>query len=234
MTIARTLRAPRALVALLAATLLALLGGLWTAAPATAHDELISSNPGDGEVLDEQPQWLELNFSGNIQEIGTEITVERDGTDYSAGSYTVEGTTLTSALPDDLEPGEYTVNWRVVSEDGHPVSGSFAFTIAGGEDAAPEDEAEADGADETAGLGGGVVDGGGQDVQDDRGALGSGGGDGWSPITIVILSLGVLAAVAAVVVLLTRKRQFGQAGQDGQPGPDGQPGQGDADGPQKP
>src|SRR5699024_10824890 len=32
-------------------------------------------------------------------------------------------------LADDLPAGEYSVDWRVVSADGHPISGEFTFTV---------------------------------------------------------------------------------------------------------
>lgn len=32
-------------------------------------------------------------------------------------------------LPDKLAQGTYMVSWRVVSADGHPISGAFTFSI---------------------------------------------------------------------------------------------------------
>jgi methionine-rich copper-binding protein CopC len=37
-------------------------------------------------------------------------------------------TQITAALP-KLSPGKYAVNWRVVSEDGHIMSGQLSFTF---------------------------------------------------------------------------------------------------------
>ncbi|MBR7504088.1 copper resistance protein CopC, partial [Mycobacterium tuberculosis] len=85
-------------------------------------DQLISTNPENGAQLDKQPEWLEMKFSGEIQAVGSEVKVKVDGTDVSAGELTAEGTTLSVALPDNLKPGAYTVVWRVVSSDGHPIS----------------------------------------------------------------------------------------------------------------
>ncbi|RAF01428.1 copper resistance protein CopC, partial [Burkholderia multivorans] len=71
------------------------------AAPASAHDQLISTNPENGAQLDKQPEWLEMKFSGEIQAVGSEAMVKVDGTDVSAGELTAEGTTLSVALPDN-------------------------------------------------------------------------------------------------------------------------------------
>ena len=112
-----------------AALLVAAMSVFAFAPAASAHDQLVSSNPEDGAELDQQPKWLEMNFSGDIQEVGSEVKVIVDGKDVSAGELTVEGKKLSVALPDDLKPGDYEVTWRVVSQDGHPISGDYAFTI---------------------------------------------------------------------------------------------------------
>ena len=178
-------------------------------APASAHDQLVSSNPEDGAELDQQPEWLEMTFSGNIQEVGSEVTVVVDGKDVSAGELTVEGKKLSVALPDDLKPGDYEVTWRVVSQDGHPISGDYAFTIKDSEGAGGAVEEST-----KAGLGGGVVDEPGKDTGE-RGEIGeaSGSDSGMSTPMIVLLSVGGLAIV--IVVLLMRRKAQGLPGTQG-------------------
>ena len=186
-------------------------------APASAHDQLVSSNPEDGAELDQQPEWLEMTFSGNIQEVGSEVTVVVDGKDVSAGELTVEGKKLSVALPDDLKPGDYEVTWRVVSQDGHPISGDYAFTIKDSEGAGGAVEEST-----KAGLGGGVVDEPGKDTGE-RGEIGeaSGSDSGMSTPMIVLLSVGGLAIIVIVVLLMRRKAQGlpGTQGDDSSSGP---------------
>ncbi|MGC3021782.1 MULTISPECIES: copper resistance CopC family protein [unclassified Brevibacterium] len=186
-------------------------------APASAHDQLVSSNPEDGAELDQQPEWLEMTFSGNIQEVGSEVTVVVDGKDVSAGELTVEGKKLSVALPDDLKPGDYEVTWRVVSQDGHPISGDYAFTIKDSEGAGGAVEEST-----KAGLGGGVVDEPGKDTGE-RGEIGeaSGSDSGMSTPMIVLLSVGGLAIIVIVVLLMRRKAQGlpGTKGDDSSSGP---------------
>ena len=65
-----------------------------------------------------------------MQELGTEIAVTGpDAVD--------DGGVVTMPLPADLAAGAYTVDWRATSGDGHPISGSFAFTVESGPEAAP-------------------------------------------------------------------------------------------------
>jgi len=37
---------------------------------------------------------------------------------------------VVAGIPGAVAPGRYTVHWRTMSRDGHPVSGTFAFTLA--------------------------------------------------------------------------------------------------------
>src|SRR5699024_2730743 len=148
-----------------------------------------------------------MTFSGEIQEVGSEVTVVVDGKDVSAGELTVEGKKLEVALPDDLKPGDYEVTWRVVSQDGHPISGDYAFTITDSEGAV-RDVKEASEESTKAGRGGGVVDERGKDTEE-RGEIGETAGidSGRSTPLIVRLSVGGGAIIGIVVLRMRRKSQ---------------------------
>lgn len=206
-----------ALSLLLSAVLTLVIGsfGLMSASPALAHDQLIGSNPKNGAKLDKQPEWLELEFSGNIQDIGTEIQVMHDGKDVSAGEITIEGRKVTSALPDDLGPGDYKVVWRVVSSDGHPISGDLTFTIndsnaAGGTtsenegDDANEQPAEGTG-DNNADSANTNENAAETSADTDASATASEDNGGISPIAYVVIALGAVGVVALVIVMFRRK-----------------------------
>ena len=173
-------------------------------APASAHDQLVSSNPEDGSKVDQQPEWIEMVFSGEVQEVGSEVKVVIDGKNVSAGELAVDGKKLAVALPDNLKPGDYKVTWRVVSSDRcHPISGDFDFTIADAEGARRSVEQSSQ-----AGLGGGVVDEPSKDTEE-RGEIGesTGSDSGMSTPMIVLLAVGGLAIIVIVVLLMRRKAQ---------------------------
>lgn len=119
---------------------------LWltlVAAPASAHDTLVDSYPQEQATLSEVPEELVLDFSGEISEMGVQFMVTGpDGRDVIMGTPTVEGTTVTQGLAEELVDGDYVIAWRVTSSDGHPISGEIPFTIAAGgaNDPAGEDE----------------------------------------------------------------------------------------------
>ncbi|MDO8120454.1 copper resistance protein CopC [Isoptericola sp. b490] len=110
------------------AMLLAGLALIGLAGPARAHDQLVGTDPADGAVVDAVPSQVALTFSEDVLDISTTVVVA--GPDGRVPTTpTVDGGTVTAPLPDGLPDGPYTVTWRVVSADGHPVQGSFAFTV---------------------------------------------------------------------------------------------------------
>lgn len=118
---------------------------VWSA-PAYAHAELIESDPADGAELDQAPDEIVLTFSEHIEQIGAEVLItDPDGDEVQDGDPRISGPTLTHDLTEDRPAGEYTAQWRVVSADGHPISGEFTFTAA---DATGAEAGSAPGADE--------------------------------------------------------------------------------------
>ncbi|WP_031071794.1 copper resistance protein CopC [Streptomyces sp. NRRL S-118] len=112
-----------------------LLGALFTgAAPASAHAALTGSDPKDGAVVATAPKGVTLTFSEQIALGDDAIRVlEPSGAradtgelrDLCAGSVVKYGVALRAGLPD----GTYTVAWRAVSADSHPIAGAFTFSI---------------------------------------------------------------------------------------------------------
>ncbi|KUG58388.1 hypothetical protein AVL62_10770 [Serinicoccus chungangensis] len=127
------------------AALLAALALVALPLPAQAHDELTGSDPEDGATVEAGDlDELTMTFSGEIAQVGAAVTVtDPDGGSALEGEPEVEGTEMTQDLVDDLADGDYAVAWRVTSEDGHPISGEFGFSVTGGEDEAEQDTAEA-------------------------------------------------------------------------------------------
>lgn len=111
-----------------------------TAVPASAHDQLVSSTPADGEVFATAPTGVSMTFSGELLVLDSDLTgavvlvVDESGTDWVAGPVTVSGKTVTAELDPAMPVAGYQVRWQVVSEDGHPISGVIPFTVG---DAAP-------------------------------------------------------------------------------------------------
>lgn len=111
---------------------------------ASAHDELVSTNPADGASLTEAPRQLKLSFSGDIMDMdgANQVRVTNAaGDNVAQGNPEVKGTNITQELAAGNGDDTYTVTWRVVSSDGHPIQGTLTYQVAQG--ATPTGEAAA-------------------------------------------------------------------------------------------
>ncbi|GGJ74863.1 hypothetical protein GCM10010123_01050 [Pilimelia anulata] len=118
--------APRTAAAVLAGLVLALA----SAAPAAAHNQLTSASPAKNATLAVAPKAVALTFMQPLNPDFTTITVT-DGNQQAVptGAPAVAGTKGTVTISRALANGTYRVAYRVVSTDGHPVQGSYTFTV---------------------------------------------------------------------------------------------------------
>lgn len=137
---------PAMLVAGLVATSLATF-----ATSAVAHASLVSSEPSDGDVLDEAPEEIRLSFNEPVEVASDGLRVLDADTDRVRVEVVDDGdpATLTGTLPDGINEGAYVISYRVASADGHPVNGVLTFTV--GDTASVDDAVLADIAEATDG-----------------------------------------------------------------------------------
>ncbi|HET9422453.1 MAG TPA: copper resistance protein CopC [Nocardioides sp.] len=117
--------APRALAAGWLAVLALVLG----APPASAHATLLSTDPAEGEVVAKTPDVVTFTFDEPVSLTDDSIQVFDAAGEPVGSSASSEDEIVTADLPDELSAGTYAVAWRVVSADGHPISGSLTFSV---------------------------------------------------------------------------------------------------------
>lgn len=109
---------------------LVLLGVLGQATVASAHAELVATNPGDGTIVAEAPRSVQLEFSERVSLRPDGVRVLDDqGRRVDRGRASASGSTVTAPVRSKLAQGSYVVAWRAVSADGHPVHGAFTFSV---------------------------------------------------------------------------------------------------------
>ncbi|WP_342214206.1 copper resistance CopC/CopD family protein [Aminobacter anthyllidis] len=96
-------------------------------AAAHAHASLLRSTPVEGSVVQAGPAEVRLGFSETV----TPLVIELRAPDGSAARLMarVAGADLAIDWPASKTEGTYLLSWRVVSSDGHPVSGALTFSI---------------------------------------------------------------------------------------------------------
>lgn len=109
---------------------LGLLAFLTTAVPAHAHADLLFSTPEDGAVLAAAPDEVVLSFSEELLADTVVVSVsDETGMAVRVLSLEVAGTDVIVTWPPGMSGREYDVNYRVVSQDGHPVEGTVSLTV---------------------------------------------------------------------------------------------------------
>jgi len=142
----RTLVDVTTLLRLLIAASLAVAGSLTLAVGASGHASLLTSSPEDGAVLDVAPEDVRFTFSEELFAELIEVSVLDAAGDLVMATEAEQtpppGTDVIVPWPSDLPPGEYSVAFRVVSADGHPVTGRITFSYAAVAESADEPTAE--------------------------------------------------------------------------------------------
>lgn len=162
---------------LLASLLLAGVLVLLTGTPATAHASLIESDPEDGSVVATLPEQVVLTFNEPVRLGGADAVrgFGPDGGDWAVDARAQDNRVVVTPV-DDPGQGTVVIAWKVISEDGHEVTGGLTFAIgatsggAAAAAAAPESPVAVDVAR-------------------------------WAAVAIAGLALVMLAALVAVVVL---------------------------------
>jgi methionine-rich copper-binding protein CopC len=101
--------------------------------PADAHTYLVSSSPAAGSTVSTRLTTVRLTFDEAVLDYGRGSSVLQisgpgpNGKHHETGCPKTDGVTVGAPVALGAS-GRYTVTWRVVSDDGHPVSGSFRFT----------------------------------------------------------------------------------------------------------
>jgi copper transport protein len=101
---------------------------------ASAHATLESSSPADGQSVLTSPSEIRITFSEAVTTISGGLSVlDADGKTVDTGnSEIVDGRTLVAPISESLSDGTYVATYRVLSADGHPVSGSLLFGVGEG------------------------------------------------------------------------------------------------------
>lgn len=109
-----------------------LLAGLITtalaASPVFAHTHLASSVPAAGSTVAAAPAEFVLSFTAAAKL--TALSVQKTGGKEQKITALPTASARQAKIPaPKLENGSYTLNWRVVSDDGHVMNGKVNFTV---------------------------------------------------------------------------------------------------------
>ncbi len=108
---------------------------LGISAPANAHAELVEASPAADSLIGALPEYVDLTFGENIMTLdgseGSNIitVVDSNGAQVDDETIVVNAAVVSVGIKPGFGDGTYTVAYRVVSEDGHPIEGSYKFEV---------------------------------------------------------------------------------------------------------
>ena len=100
-----------------------------SAAPASAHAALTGATPAKGATVP-APAQIVLEYSDPVR-LPHVVLTDASGAQRQSGDAKAVDNKVTQQVTGTLPDGRYKVGWRVVSADGHPVSGTYDFTVQG-------------------------------------------------------------------------------------------------------
>jgi copper transport protein len=98
------------------------------AGEALAHASLAFAEPRDGTVLTQPPNTVQLRFNESVTAGAVNLT-DAAGKLRSDAAVEAKDEAINVTLPADLPRGTQIISYRVISQDGHPVSGTVTFSI---------------------------------------------------------------------------------------------------------
>ncbi len=102
-----------------------------------AHGQIVTTYPLMDSVSSPTPSQVWIEFDGELQLIECEVVntlkvIDSTGLVVSSEEAVIEGAKISTQVSDQSVGGVFTVQYRIVSEDGHPVEGSYTFEASPG------------------------------------------------------------------------------------------------------
>lgn len=106
----------------------------YLAPAATAHAQVAQTSPVRGSAVSTPPSLVWIEFDGNLlqldeKKINALTVTDSKGRKVDILKTMIAGARITTKIKGVLKKGKYQVKYRVVSEDGHPVQGSYFFSV---------------------------------------------------------------------------------------------------------
>lgn len=93
-----------------------------------AHTGLTSSSPADGDYLTEEINEIVLEFNTKIESTST-LKVFNEESEEIVTNAQVNDKIITGGFMAPLDNGTYTVEWKIIGGDGHPIQGTYSFMV---------------------------------------------------------------------------------------------------------
>ena len=163
---------------------------------AFAHSYLSGSQPTDGEVKTEPVQEITLNFDGKIMEGSFLDITTINGDTIEVTNIEIGDGYLTGTVAEPLPNNDYKVKWNIISADGHPLEGTFSFTVNAPMVTEPKEEANEEQKTEANSVGEDNISNEIEQVDE----------EGSNSLIFVVLAIAAIVLIASLAFVLKRKK----------------------------
>lgn len=103
---------------------------------AVAHSAIADSFPQHSSTLDSVPDEVWIEFNSKLQlldghAVNSVEVIDSTGQIVSSKDVVIMGARISTLISKKSSAGVFTVKYRIVSEDGHPIESSYTFTVSG-------------------------------------------------------------------------------------------------------
>lgn len=95
----------------------------------SAHTGLTSSTPAEGEDITEDVYEIVLEFNSKIESTSTVKVFDESKEEITISTTQVSENVMTGGFLSPLDNGTYTVEWKIIGTDGHPIQGTYSFIV---------------------------------------------------------------------------------------------------------
>jgi methionine-rich copper-binding protein CopC len=95
---------------------------------AFAHTGLEKSTPQNQQVVSEVKEIV-LEFESKVEKVSTFTVKSELGEVIEVSNIQIDGNVMKGNVTKQLQDGAYTVHWKIVGADGHPIEGDFSFVV---------------------------------------------------------------------------------------------------------
>lgn len=96
---------------------------------ALGHSGLSSSSPTEGEIVQRELTTVSIQFNTTIENSSTLQVIDADGQEVPIENLLLSSDSMVADFVKPLPEGDYTVKWKIIGKDGHPIDGVFSFSV---------------------------------------------------------------------------------------------------------
>ncbi|MEH7179993.1 copper resistance CopC family protein [Neobacillus vireti] len=94
-----------------------------------AHSHLEDSTPSNGEIVTESLKTITLSFETDVEPTSTFTLDDEKNAPIALSAVSINGNQLIADVENELVNGAYTIHWKIIGEDGHPLEGDIPFSV---------------------------------------------------------------------------------------------------------